>query len=111
MSSGGCELWFGAECGSDDGERFAGDVALEDPQRVVATVASCASPFRELAGPGIVDHPVVGDRPQRVVGGTVATAVQAVSARLPAGGLDWADTAERREGRVTVEPLGVFLRL
>lgn len=53
------------------------------------------------------DPPVVGDGPQRVAGGTVAAAAQPVSVRLPAAGLDWADTAERGEGCVAMEPLGV----
>jgi hypothetical protein len=63
MSSGLGEGVFGGQCGSDDGEGFAGDVALKDPECVLAAVALLVSLVGEIAGAGVVDQAVVRDGP------------------------------------------------
>jgi hypothetical protein len=50
---------------------------------------------------------VVGDRPQRAVGGTIPTAVQPVPDGLARRGLDRAGAAHCGEGGLAVKPVGV----
>jgi hypothetical protein len=98
MSSGVGDGLLGAERVADEGEGFAGDVALEDAQGVVAGVALLASFLGEVTGSAVVDHLVVGDGPQGAVGGAVAPAAEAVALSLPAARLDGAGAAEGGEG-------------
>lgn len=91
---------FGAQRGADDAEGLASGVALEHAQRVLTTVALLASSMGDVSRPLVVDHAVVRDRPQRVVGLAIPAAAQAVALSLPATGLDGARSAERGEGRV-----------
>ena len=95
------------EGGDDDREDLAGDVALEHPQDVLAAVALGAASLGVVPGPGVVDEPDVGDGPQRVVRRPVTTAVEPVPLGLPGARFDRADSAERGEGGVAGEPVGV----
>src|SRR5215213_6305875 len=107
MSSGLSSGVVGAQRVEDEAEGLAGDVALEDAQGVLAAVAVLASSFGEFAGPGVVDHAVVRDGPQGVVGLAVTAAAEPVPVALAAAGLDGAGAAERGEGRVAVQPVRV----
>ena len=110
MSSGRLEWVLVAQRLADQGEGLAGDVALEDSQGVVAAVAAGFASCGELAGSGVVDHAVVRDGPQGVVGRSVPSAVEAVAVGLTAAGLDGADTAQGGEGCVIAEAFGVTAR-
>jgi hypothetical protein len=84
MSSGGWRDPFAVERVDDQVEGFAGDVALQHSQDVVAAVALCPSLRGELACPWVVDEPIVRDRPQGVVRSAVAAAVESVTLALGA---------------------------
>src|SRR5438094_9676211 len=105
MSRGSGERDRGAECGDDQVEGFAGDVALENPQNLVAAVA-LERPFRcELPGNRVVDESVVSDGPQGVVRGPVTTTVEAVALSLTTAGLHRAGAAECRGRGVARQPV------
>jgi hypothetical protein len=84
-----------------------GDVALQHAQNVLAAVALLPSSVGERAGPLVVNHAVVGDGPQSVVRLAVASAAEPVALSLLAACLDGAGSAERGEGRVAVQAVGV----
>lgn len=107
MSSGLGDGLLVAKSLADEREGFACDVALEDAQGLVAAVAVLASLLGELTGSGVVDHPVVRDRPKGAVRGAVTAAAEAVALSLPAAGLHGAGAAEGGEGGVAMQPLGV----
>jgi hypothetical protein len=99
--SGRCER--AAELGED----LPGDVALEQPDDLLAAGPVGGAAGGVGAGLRVVHQPVGGNRPQCTVGGTVTAAVQPVALGLAAGMLDRADTTERGERRLAVEPVGV----
>jgi hypothetical protein len=102
MSTGGGQRDRWRSLGDDQVEGFAGDVALQDPQNLVAAVA-LGSAFRgERSGRGVVDEAVVRDGPECVVRGSVTAAVEAVTLSLPAAGLDRAGPTEGGERSVAV---------
>jgi len=55
----------------------------------------------------VVLHADHGDGVERVVGLALAAAIEAVATRLAAGGFDGGGAAERGEGGVVAQPLGV----
>lgn len=69
MSSSVRKRLFSAQGVADETEGLAGDVALENSQGVVSAVACGLSASGEVPCPRVVDHPVVRDRPEGVVGG------------------------------------------
>ena len=54
-----------------------------------------------------MDEPVVRDRPQGVVGRTVASSAEPVAMTLSTAGLHWAGTAQSSERGVAVQPVRV----
>jgi hypothetical protein len=92
----------------DEGEGLSCDVALQDAQGVFAGVTLLGgASSRELASARVVNHSVVGDGPEGVVGIALSAAVEAVPLALAAAGLDGAHAAERGERGVAVESAGV----
>jgi len=86
VSSGLGQGLLQAQCGPDEREDFAGDVAFEDPQGVLSAVTFFFAFFGEVADAGIVDHVVVRDGPQGVVGGAFTSEAEAVTLSLAAAG-------------------------
>ena len=81
MSNNGCaRRWRQAL--ENDGEQFACDVALQDPQDVLARVAALDPAGRVIAGPWIALHADVGDHPKRGVHGAIPPRLSLVEVQL-----------------------------
>src|SRR5215218_3643136 len=71
----------GRQALKDDREELSCDVALEDPQDLLARVAALHPAGRVIARPWIAHHADVGDHPKSGVRGAIPSAAQA----LPGG--------------------------
>src|SRR5207244_1539887 len=101
------ECCCGGEVGEDQVVEAACEVPFEAAKDLAAGEAFGGSSGGVGAGLGIVDEPVVRDRPERVVALAVATFVEPVSCRFAACGVDGGDAAESGEGSVAAVPVGV----
>jgi hypothetical protein len=66
----------------------SGDVAHEAASDFLVALAVGGAAGDVGAGLGVVDHPVVGDEPERAVALAVTAAIEAVPDSPAAGGLD-----------------------
>jgi hypothetical protein len=79
------EVGFGvAEIGDEERVELSGEVSHEAASDLFVALAGLGAPCDVGAGFGVVDHAVVGDRPERVVALAITAAVEAVARGLAA---------------------------
>ena len=93
--------------GFEEREELSGDGALEATHDLLGGLALLGAPLGVDEGTGIVAQAGQGDDPQGVVGLAVPAAVEAVADGLARGRLHGAGAAQRGQGGVGAEPVGV----
>jgi Transposase IS116/IS110/IS902 family len=95
------------EVGLEQWEQLAGEVALEQPQDLLGGLALGGAPLCVGAAGRVDAQSRQGDDPQGAVGLAVTATIQPMADCLARGDRHWTGAAQRGQGGVGSEPVGV----